>query len=142
MNISARNTFPATVSHITIGPVSAEVALTTSGGDRLVATITQSSATSLGLSIGTPIVAIVKASSVMVMTDSPSMKLSARNCLAGVIKRVTQGPVSAEVIIALPGGTEVFASITRDAVVELGLREGVTATAVIKSSSVILGVPA
>ena len=42
--------------------------------------------------------------------------------------------------LTLPGGAEVFASITRDATHELGIKEGGPATAVIKASSVIIGV--
>ena len=140
MKISARNVFEGTLSAINSGPVSAEVEITTAGGDQLVGTITQSSAASLGLAVGKPVVALVKASSVMVMTEGSDVKLSARNCLAGTVKKLVIGPVSAEVIIALPGGAEVFASITRDAVADLGLKEGAAATAVIKASSVLVGV--
>jgi molybdate transport system regulatory protein len=140
MKISARNVFEGSISSIHSGPVSAEVEITTAGGDKLVGTITQGSVNSLGLAVGKPVVAVVKASSVMVMTDGSGVKLSARNCLTGTVKKLVQGPVSAEVIIALPGGAEVFASITRDATSELGIKEGAGATAVIKASSVIIGI--
>ncbi|NSL54699.1 TOBE domain-containing protein [Uliginosibacterium aquaticum] len=140
MKISARNSFEGTISALSSGPVSAEVEISTAGGDKLVATITQGSVQTLGLAVGKPVVALVKASNVMVMTDGSGVKLSARNCLTGTVKKLAQGPVSAEVIIALPGGAEIFASITRDATTELGIKEGVAATAVIKASSVIIGV--
>lgn len=140
MKISARNIFEGTISALTSGPVSAEVEVTTAGGDKLIGTITQGSVQTLGLAVGKPVVALIKASNVMVMTDGSGVKLSARNCLTGTVKKLVQGPVSAEVIIALPGGAEVFASVTREATNDLGLKEGVTATAVIKASSVILGV--
>ncbi|MFT3734305.1 MAG: TOBE domain-containing protein [Rhodocyclaceae bacterium] len=140
MKISARNIFEGSVSHLSSGPISAEVEVTTAGGDKLVATITQSSATSLGLAIGKPVIALIKASNVMVMTEGNGIKLSARNCLAGRVKKLVLGPVSAEVVIALPGGADVFASITRDAADELGLKEGMSATAVIKASGVMLAV--
>lgn len=139
MKISARNVFEGSISAISSGPVSAEVEITTEGGDKLVGTITQGSANALGLALGKPVVAVVKASSVMIMTDGSGVTLSARNCLTGTVKKLVQGPVSAEVVIALPGGAEVFASITRDATTELGIKEGATATAVIKASSVIVG---
>lgn len=142
MKISARNVFEGKISALFSGPVSAEVEITTAGSDKLVGTITQGSVASLGLAIGKPVVALIKASNVMVMTDAAGVKLSARNCLAGTVKKLVQGPVSAEVIIALPGGAEVFASITRDATTELGIKEGAPATAVIKASSVIIGVKA
>ena len=140
MKISARNVFEGKISALTSGPVSAEVEVTTKGGDKLVGTITQGSVASLGLSIGKEVVALVKASNVLVMTDGSGVKLSARNCLAGKVSKLVPGPVSAEVVITLTGGAQVFASVTRDATDELGIKEGVAATAVIKASSVIIGV--
>lgn len=139
MKISARNVFEGRISALSSGPVSAEVEVTTTGGDTLVSTITQGSVSSLGLAVGKSVVAVVKASSVMVMTDGSGVKLSARNCLTGTVKKLAVGPISAEVVIALPGGAEIFASVTRDATTELGLHEGSPATAVIKASSVIIG---
>jgi molybdate transport system regulatory protein len=55
---------------------------------------------------------------------------------------VTDGAVNAEVVIQLDGGSEVYSIVTREAVAELGLAPGVSATAVIKASHIILGVPA
>lgn len=141
MKTSARNIFEGTVSALALGPVSAEAEITTAGGSRLVATITQASATSLGLAVGKPVVALIKASSVMIMTEGSSAKLSARNCLVGTVTKLTLGPVSAEVGVKLADGNIVSASITREAANELGLAVGAPATAVIKASSVIIGVP-
>jgi len=139
MKISARNVFEGKITALTSGPVSAEVEVTTAGGDKLVGTITQGSVQSLGLAVGKEVVALIKASNVLVMTDGSGIKLSARNCLPGKVTKLVQGPISAEVIIGLPGGAEVFASITREATTELGLKEGSAATAVVKASSVIIG---
>lgn len=140
MQISARNVFEGKISALTTGPVSAEVEVTTVGGDKLVSTITQGSAQALGLSVGKEVLALIKASNVMVMTDGKGIKLSARNCLNGKVKRLVPGPVSAEVVIELSGGVEVLASVTREAVDALNLKEGNPATAVIKASSVIIGI--
>lgn len=142
MNISARNIFSGQVASLSLGPVSAEVEITTPGGDRLIATITRASSESLGLAVGVPVQAIVKASSVMLMTEASGLRLSARNCLAGTVSEVTLGQVSAEVRLTLAGGATVCASITREAVGALGLKAGVAATVVIKASSVLVGVQA
>jgi molybdate transport system regulatory protein len=48
--------------------------------------------------------------------------------------------VSSEIDISLSSGITVFATITHDAVKELDIKEGVSASAVFKASSVILGV--
>lgn len=140
MKTSARNVFEGRIRSLSSGPVSAEIEIGTAGGDSLIATITQGSVSTLGLEPGTEVVALVKASNVMIMTEGSSVKLSARNCLHGRVTKVVQGPVSTEVALALPGGAEIFASITRDAARELALREGLAATAVIKASAVIVGV--
>lgn len=141
MKISARNIFRGQVEAVKAGAVNSEVDLRLSGGEKLVAMVTNESAQSLGLAVGKEAIALVKASSVLVMTDDSGIRLSARNCLAGTVKAVTAGPVSAEVAIALAGGDEVHATITHAAEVELGLTTGSAAMAVFKASAVILGVP-
>ncbi|MGB4074099.1 TOBE domain-containing protein [Pseudomonas sp.] len=142
MKVSARNVFKGTVSALTAGAVNAEVVITLPGGDSLVAIVTQASVKSLGLAVGKEAVALVKAPWVMLMTESSDIRLSARNCLAGTVTAITDGAVNAEVAISLPGGNQVVAMVTRDSVSALGLAVGVNATAVIKASHVILGVPA
>lgn len=140
MNISARNQFEGAVARIQTGAVNAEVIVDLGGGTELAAIITNASVQSLGLAAGKPVVALVKASSILLMTDGSGLRLSARNCLAGEVKQVCDGAVNAEVVLALPGGAEVVAIVTQESVASLGLRPGVAATAVIKASAVILGV--
>ncbi|HUA42736.1 MAG TPA: TOBE domain-containing protein [Streptosporangiaceae bacterium] len=65
MRLSARNKISATVTSITKGEATANVALD-AGGIRLVASITVEAAEELGLAEGTPVIAIVKASDVIV----------------------------------------------------------------------------
>jgi molybdopterin-binding protein len=65
MRISARNQISATVTGITKGEATANVELD-AGGTRLVAAITVEAVTELGLTEGTQVVAVVKASDVMV----------------------------------------------------------------------------
>ena len=69
------------------------------------------------------------------------MRLSTRNQLSGVVTQVTLGAVMASVKVTLDGGEQIVtASITREAVEELGLAEGVQATVLVKSTEVMLGV--
>jgi molybdate transport system regulatory protein len=69
---------------------------------------------------------------------SLAMKTSARNALRGVVERVSEGAVNAEVVLAVAPGIEIVAIITRESVAELGLAPGQAAIALIKSSFVIL----
>ena len=66
------------------------------------------------------------------------MRISARNCLKGKVTEVTKGATTAHVKIDV-GGTIVTASITNQAVDELGLKFGDEAYAVIKASDVMVG---
>lgn len=142
MKISARNVFEGTISALVNGRVNAEVEVTTAGGDRLVAVVTEGSVAELGLALGKPAIAFVKAPWVMVMTGESGIKFSARNQLAGVVDSVNKGAVNSEIGIKLAGGTLVHAVVTNEAVLELGLKPGVPASALIKASHVVLGVPA
>jgi molybdopterin-binding protein len=68
------------------------------------------------------------------------MKLSARNVIKGAVKSVTHGAVNSEVILELPGGTELVAIITRRSAEDLDLQPGADAYAVIKASNVMIAV--
>ena len=142
MSVSARNIFTGKISGITDGAVNAEVELTLPGGDRIVAIITESSAKSLGLAVGQEAIAYVKAPWVMLLAGPQNVKFSARNQLTGKVSDIQKGAVNSEVGITLPGGATIYAVVTNEAVLELGLKPGVDATALIKASHVVLGVPA
>lgn len=68
------------------------------------------------------------------------MRLSARNQLAGTVVAVTRGPVTAFVKLDVGAGQHISASLTTEAVDELGVTVGSKVTAVFKASSVMLGV--
>jgi molybdate transport system regulatory protein len=141
MKISARNQLRGTVAAVTPGAINAEVVVALPGGGEIVAIVTNESVKSLNLKEGAEAIALIKASSVLVMTDDAGVRLSARNSLAGTVTALDKGPIHAEVTITLPSGEEVHATITHNACDALGLAEGVAATAVIKAPLVILGVP-
>jgi molybdopterin-binding protein len=67
------------------------------------------------------------------------MRISARNILKGTIVEVTKGQTTAHVRIDV-GCAIVTASITNESVDELGLKQGMTASAVIKSSDVMVAI--
>jgi molybdopterin-binding protein len=67
------------------------------------------------------------------------MKLSARNQLKGKIVEVTKGATTSHVRIEVGHGTTITASITNEAVADLGLKNGDEAWAVIKASDVMIG---
>lgn len=142
MNVSARNVFKGKITALVDGTVNAEVELTMPGGDKIVAIVTEDSVKSLGLAVGKEAVAYVKAPWVMLLAGPANVKFSARNQLAGKVSKLQKGAVNTEVAVTLGGGTTVYSVVTNEAVMELGLKEGSEASALIKASHVILGIPA
>jgi molybdopterin-binding protein len=65
------------------------------------------------------------------------MKISARNKLQGTVRSITRGEAIANVELEV-AGKRLVASITVEAVEELGLSEGSSVTAVVKASDVML----
>jgi molybdopterin-binding protein len=65
------------------------------------------------------------------------VKLSARNRLAGTVSSIGRGEAIANVVVDV-AGQRLVASITVEAVDELGLDEGSPVTAIIKASDVII----
>jgi molybdopterin-binding protein len=67
------------------------------------------------------------------------MRISARNRLKGTVIEVRKGPTTSHVLIEV-GGAVVTASITNEAVDDLGLVAGKPAYAVVKASDVMVAV--
>jgi molybdopterin-binding protein len=68
------------------------------------------------------------------------MRISARNQLKGTVTEVTKGATTSDVRVDIGGGKIVTASITNEAVDELGIKARGNVTVVIKASDVMIGV--
>ncbi len=68
------------------------------------------------------------------------MKISARNQLKGKIVSIETGSVNAIVPIDIDGGNVIPSTISISAVKELGLEVGKDAYAIVKATSVMIGV--
>lgn len=140
MKVSARNVYLGKVTAVKKGAVNAEVDLELSGGAKLVSVVTNDSVDRLSLAKGGSAYAFFKASAVILGTDLHKVKTSARNLLCGTITRVTVGAVNDEVTIDLGGGNTLVAVVTKESADTLGLAKGGHACALVKASSVLLGV--
>jgi molybdate transport system regulatory protein len=69
MTLSARNQLAGTVKSVTQGTVMAEVTVNLESGGELVAAITAESARKLGLEAGKRVVAVIKATEILIATD-------------------------------------------------------------------------
>jgi molybdopterin-binding protein len=65
------------------------------------------------------------------------VKISARNQLSGTVTEIRRGEAIANVVLDVKG-QRLVASVTVEAVEDLGLSEGSSVTALIKASDVIL----
>jgi molybdopterin-binding protein len=81
---------------------------------------------------------LVPASEVARLRAQPADELSARNRFRGVVREVEVEGFLARVEIQVMEPARVVAIVTREAVEELGLRPGLAATAVVKSTSVMV----
>jgi len=69
MKVSARNLIPGKIKEITVGAVNCEVVIEVAPGIEIVSIITKHSVETMGLKVGSPAKAMMKASSVMIVTD-------------------------------------------------------------------------
>jgi molybdopterin-binding protein len=68
------------------------------------------------------------------------MKISARNSIPGTVRHIELGAVNVEVTLEIAAGIHIVSIVTKSAVQNLGLKVGQRAYAVIKASSVMVGV--
>ena len=136
MKLSARNQFAGIVSRVNEGAVNGIVTIDVNGTP-VSATISMAAIEELGLKEGAAAVVVIKATEVMVGVGE--MKLSARNKFAGKVAAVEDGAVNDIVKVETAIGI-VSATISKAAVEELGLAAGADAVAVIKSTSVMVGI--
>ena len=142
MRVSARNVFQGKVAAVRKGAVNTEVTLTLMGSETVCSVITNESARVLDLKVGMEAYAFFKASAVILGKDLHDAKVSARNLWCGTADRITHGPVNAEVTVVLPGGSVLTAIVTEESAKRLFLAKGDHVCALVKASSVILGVDA
>jgi molybdate transport system regulatory protein len=137
MSLSIRNQLTGTVVTVTPGQVMATVGVRLDGGRELTAAVTREAVDELELAPGSVVRALVKSTEVALATG-PVEGLSVRNRLPGVVQDVTLGAVMASVKVAVDGGGDLTAAVTRDAVTELALSPGAPVTALIKATEVSL----
>lgn len=134
---SAGNQFLGTVTALEKGAVNSEVTLKVNDRVSLVAIITEQSRAELAIETGGQLIAVVKASSILLTTIS-DLTVSARNIIGGVVSRLTIGTVNTEVTLDIGEGKTLNAVITNTSAERMGLQEGAEITALFKASSVIL----
>ncbi|MBK1649390.1 molybdenum-dependent transcriptional regulator [Rhabdochromatium marinum] len=137
MHTSARNRFVGTLVQLTTDSVSAEAGVRLNDTNQLTVLLTRESAERLALRPGAEVHALVKATEILLAVGEPP-QISATNQLWGVVSRIHEGGVDAEVTLSLSDGLSLAAVITRVALERLELQPGCRACAVFRASSVVL----
>lgn len=140
MRTSARNALRGTVKSIAAGVVSSEVVVEVDDGLEIVAMISRRSAEDLALSVGDAVLALIKASFVILFAGDAPLRSSARNRLTGTVVGIDDGAVNSEVVLEMADGKTLTATITRQSLHHLQLKAGDRATALVKASHVILAI--
>ena len=138
MKLSARNQFKGTITNIAEGAVNGIVTIDVDGTP-VSATISMAAIRELGLETGKSAYAVIKATEVMVGLGE-HLSLSARNQFPGEVLSVEKGAVNSIVRIRALGNHMISATISNAAVEELKLIPGKRALAVIKATSVMIGI--
>jgi molybdate transport system regulatory protein len=135
---TATNQLFGVISAMQTGAVNGEVLVELKGGEQIVATLALTELKRLELGIGGDVVLLINDPEIIVTTD-PDTSLSARNCLRGTVIRVQYDGVDSEIVINLPSGDSLVATISQVSALALGLSPGIFVYAVFKSNAVILG---
>ncbi|MBQ6426804.1 MAG: TOBE domain-containing protein [Clostridia bacterium] len=138
MKLSARNQFAGVVAKVNEGAVNGIVTIDVNGTP-VSATISMAAIRELGLEPGKAAYAVIKATEVMV-GKGEHLALSARNQFPGKVVSVENGAVNSIVKLSVLGGNTITATISNAAVEELGLAAGEDALAVVKATSVMVGI--
>jgi len=140
MKISARNMLSGKITEVKKGQLVAVVKLALSTGSTVTSVITTESVDNLDLRVGKDATAIIKADAVMIGKGNADLQISARNIIKGTVKKIKEGTVMAGVTLDVGDGNLITATITDDSVKRLALRESDEAFAIIKATSVMIGV--
>ena len=135
--MSARNQFEGTITKVQEGAVNGIVTVDVNGTP-VSATISMGSIENLGLKPGIKAYAVIKATDVMI--GKGRLELSARNQFPGRVTAVEEGAVNGLVKMEVLGGNTVTATISMGSIRDLGLKPGVEAVAVVKATSVMIGI--
>jgi len=137
MRISAENRFEGTVTSVQRNCVSGVVSIDVNGTP-ITASITAGSVENLKLERGKQVVAVVNDVDVM-LARGRSLDLSARNQFRARVLDIDTGAVNTVVKLRGLGDNIIYATVSNRAAGRLNLREGENVLAVIKASSVMVG---
>jgi molybdate transport system regulatory protein len=106
-------------------------------GTKIVAAVTNQGVEELKLKQHDEVMAVIKSTEVMLMKGGGQATLSARNRFSGQVESIQKGEAMGLVTVKM-GQFHLGAAITREAIDEMGLKQGDQVTAVVKATEVML----
>ncbi len=135
LQTSMRNQLPCTLLRIRKIGRTVVATLRLDGGALLSSNITRESAELLGLTPGTPLLALAKATAVRMAPDtSDNRNTDTGNCLAGSVSRIARSTSGDEVVLTLHGGQQLVGFCAPG----VRLSKGDAALARVEAASVVL----
>ena len=135
---SARNAFFGKIETLHKGDIQTVVEISTLGGCRISAVITNHSLERLGLKRGALVAAEVKAPWVTVHRSVDTPPSSADNVLPGTVERIVRGKVTSEIVVRIADGTELCSIVTEKSRRMLDIRENDVLWAAFSASAVVI----
>lgn len=142
MRTSARNQFAGILVSITPGLVNDELSIMVNASQTLIASITHESCRELQLAVGAKVFALIKASSVVLLTSQANEAGNEKNAFLGTVHAITQRDHQSELMVLLESGLTLVTTKSRQAIEAIGLQVGSAVLAVIEPSNVIIGIAA
>lgn len=133
--LSARNKIRGIVSEVKCDGVMGIVKVD-AGQEKITATISAESVKTLKIKPGSKVVAVIKATEVMMANDK--LVMSARNQFRGTVRELEKDALMAIVKLDVSGDIGITALISAEAADQLGLAVGKEAVAVVKATSVMI----
>lgn len=140
MLTSARNRFEGRVTKVISGAVNDEVVVRLATGEEIVSIVTRESTQKLGLREGRDVLALVKASFVILLADADDYLFSTRNVFPCTVTEVRKGQVAAEIDMETESGLSLTSTITVVSAGKMNLARGSKVSCAIKAPHVILAV--
>jgi molybdate transport system regulatory protein len=137
---SGRNQLFGCITDIRVGQMNAEVTVQLKGGEFVITTIHLTTLSELTLKIGMDAVLLINSADISLVVNKGTYRFSARNCLAAQVLAVQQTAVDIEVIVLLPSGETLIASITPQSLQNLALSVNQPIWVLFKTNAPHLGI--
>ncbi len=138
LKLSARNQLSAVITNIQQDSVNVLLEMTTKGSQKIYASITKSSFVRLKCSLGDTIIAIIKASSILLSKTQPAFVYE--NSIQAKVSQILRDTSGVEVTLELQGGSRLTSTLQNKIFDTLNIHINDEVYAYFRASSVLIGI--